>query len=103
MVDIAEEYQAAVNEEALLAAARGALLAEGLSGQVVGVSIEIAGDAEVQRLNREYRGVDRTTDVLSFANEEAPDWDGRPGVVYQLDDSDEPEGENEEDWAEEFE
>ena len=89
MVDIAEEYQATVTEEALIAAAKGALLAEGLGGQPIGVSIEIAGDDEVQRLNREYRGVDRTTDVLSFANEEAPDWDGRPGVVYELEDSDE--------------
>ena len=105
MVDIAAEYQAAVTEAALVAAARGALLAEGLGGQVIGVSIEIAGDAEVQRLNREYRGVDRTTDVLSFASEEAPDWEGRPGVVYQLDDStgEASEDAGEEEWAGEFE
>lgn len=86
IVDIGEAFQGAVSEAALVAAARGALLAEGLGGEPIGVSIEIAGDDEVQRLNREYRGVDSTTDVLSFASEEAPDWDGRPGVVYALED-----------------
>ncbi|MBN9391210.1 MAG: rRNA maturation RNase YbeY [Chloroflexi bacterium] len=100
-VDIGEPYQGAVTAEALVAAARGALLAEGLGGLPIGVSIEIAGDDEVQRLNREYRGVDRTTDVLSFANEEAPDWDGRPGVIYNLEEDVEAEDE-EGDWDEEY-
>lgn len=107
MVDIGEPFQEAVGEAALVAAARGALLAEGLGGQPISLSIEIADDAEVQRLNREYRGVDRTTDVLSFASEEAPDWDGRPGVLYALEDDEtaaesepEPEDEGESDWEE---
>jgi probable rRNA maturation factor len=30
------------------------------------VSIVLAGDASVRRLNRDFRGKDRTTDVLSF-------------------------------------
>lgn len=102
IVDIGESFKGAVSEEALVAAARGALLAEGLGGQPIGVSIEIAGDEEVQRLNREYRGVDRTTDVLSFANEEAPDWDGRPGVVYNLEGDQGSEEEDEGDWDEEY-
>ncbi len=83
-VEINEEFAASVEADEVLKAAQAALLAEGLSGQTIGVSIEVAGDEYVQRLNREYRGVDRTTDVLSFANEEAPDWEGRPCVVYQL-------------------
>ena len=39
------------------------------------VSVLLVDDAEMRRLNRDYRGVDRTTDVLAFAlNEgEAPD------------------------------
>ena len=35
------------------------------------VSIEFVGDAQMRRLNREYRGNDRTTDVLAFAFREA--------------------------------
>ena len=37
-----------------------------------GVSVRIAGDALVRRLNREYRGEDAPTDVLSFALAENP-------------------------------
>ncbi len=35
------------------------------------VSIECVGDGRMRRLNREYRGNDRTTDVLAFASREA--------------------------------
>jgi probable rRNA maturation factor len=40
-----------------------------------GVSIVLAGDATLRRLNRDFRGKDVTTDVLSFASgaEELPD------------------------------
>lgn len=39
------------------------------------VSVELVGDARMRRLNREWRGIDRTTDVLSFPGGEpaAPD------------------------------
>ncbi len=36
------------------------------------VGVVLAGDARVRALNREYRGVDRATDVLSFPFESAP-------------------------------
>lgn len=32
-----------------------------------GVSLAVVGDAKMQRLNNEYRGYDKTTDVLSFS------------------------------------
>ena len=35
------------------------------------VSIKFVGDTRMRRLNREYRGNDRTTDVLAFAFREA--------------------------------
>jgi probable rRNA maturation factor len=40
-----------------------------------GVSIVLSGDAMLRRLNREFRGKDATTDVLSFSSEgeEHPD------------------------------
>lgn len=31
-------------------------------------------DRQMRRLNREYRGIDKATDVLSFAYHEAADW-----------------------------
>ena len=33
----------------------------------VELSLLITGDREVHKLNREYRGIDKTTDVISFA------------------------------------
>lgn len=36
----------------------------------VEVSVRVTGDAEIRQLNRTYRGVDRATDVLSFALQE---------------------------------
>lgn len=51
----------------------------------MGVSVRIAGDALVRRLNREYRGEDAPTDVLSFALFDDPhDFVLPPGGVLQL-------------------
>jgi probable rRNA maturation factor len=73
--DIAEEYAEELEQERLIAAATAALKAEALGQQDIEVSIVITNDAEVQELNRSYRGVDRTTDVLSFSAEEEPDFE----------------------------
>ena len=43
------------------------------SGQV---SLLLTGDETVRELNREFRGVDRTTDVLSFSAEHGGHWMG---------------------------
>lgn len=52
------------------------------------VSVSVAGDRKIRRLNREYRGEDRVTDVLSFGCGDRPDYDlsdkGKP--VLQLGD-----------------
>lgn len=36
------------------------------------IAIVLTHDAELRRLNREWRGIDRATDVLSFAYDEGP-------------------------------
>ena len=49
--------------------AAAVLQAEGIT-DAVELSVLVTDDAELHRLNREYRNMDRPTDVLSFANEE---------------------------------
>lgn len=56
-------------------AVRAALAAAQVDGWLypdrpIEVSVAVTGDDEIQQLNREYRGVDRPTDVLSFALQE---------------------------------
>ena len=37
------------------------------------LTIRLTGDEELQKLNRDFRGVDRTTDILSFPGTETPE------------------------------
>ncbi|GIQ65342.1 endoribonuclease YbeY [Paenibacillus cisolokensis] len=52
--------------------------AEGLTDGEV--ALTFVDDAEIRRLNREYRNIDRPTDVLSFAMREESD--GEPGIIF---------------------
>jgi probable rRNA maturation factor len=49
------------------------------------LSILLVDDQEIRRLNREYRGIDRSTDVLSFAQQEQGD--SEPIRFHSEDDS----------------
>lgn len=60
-----EGFEGSVDERWLHDIVRAALRAEG-AGDTAEVSLVIAGQEEVHRLNREYLGEDRPTDVLSF-------------------------------------
>jgi probable rRNA maturation factor len=54
------------NELSRLAVARFANKAQRAAGVVGEVNILLTGDAEMQRLNRQFRRKDQSTDVLSF-------------------------------------
>ena len=47
-------------------AAEAAVKEEGLDPDVVSISVTFVGPEEIQELNRDYRGKDAVTDVLSF-------------------------------------
>lgn len=55
-----------------LAAWMQELVAE-LAPEADSVGVRFAGDRTVRRLNREFRGKDKATDVLSFPGEESPE------------------------------
>ena len=68
-------------------AAEAALLVAGVDDDIYEVSLVVCGDEDIHELNREYRGVDRPTDVLSFALEEGEDmWvpEGEPLLLGDI-------------------
>ncbi|MFD2612750.1 rRNA maturation RNase YbeY [Paenibacillus gansuensis] len=55
------------------------------------VALSFVTDEEIHALNKEYRGIDRPTDVLSFSMEETTDEE--LDIVYELEEGEEtPEG-----------
>ncbi|WP_127508181.1 rRNA maturation RNase YbeY [Paenibacillus humicus] len=60
--------------------------AEGMTeGEVV---VTFVDNARIHELNKEYRGIDRPTDVLSFAMQE--DGEDEPEIVFEVEDESEP-------------
>jgi probable rRNA maturation factor len=90
-VDVADPaWQAAVPDLAALVtrAARAALAEAGAPGGSVDGPVELAvrltDDAELQALNRQYRGKDRPTNVLSFPGDPADALPGEPVPLGDL-------------------
>jgi probable rRNA maturation factor len=65
-VQIKRGYGKAVSKKRLQLLAQAALAAEAVAPPVE-LGIVVTDDGTVRRLNRFYRGIDKTTDVLSFA------------------------------------
>jgi len=70
-VQIDDLYAPHVDEANLRGAAVATLIASGVEDAEV--TIVVTNDVAVQQLNRDYRGVDAPTDVLSFAAQEGND------------------------------
>ena len=60
-IQVAEGIKEYMHRSAVLCASQ-----EGLDADRLSVSISFVSKEEIQRLNKEYRGKDRVTDVLSF-------------------------------------
>ena len=66
ILDFAWDMSSVPEAEALLEkTARACLRTEGIDLPAY-AQVRVTGDAEIREINREYRGVDRATDVLSF-------------------------------------
>ncbi len=72
VIDISNDVESPIDVKAtwLRRVVRGALASADLR-DAVEVGLLLTGDDRVRRLNRDYRGEDRTTDVLAFALEES--------------------------------
>ncbi|MBX3052271.1 MAG: rRNA maturation RNase YbeY [Caldilineaceae bacterium] len=84
-IDIDERFAPDVTED-VLSQALAAVLTHQEIGPA-GVSIVVTDDAYVQRLNRDYRGVDAPTDVLSFASQDGGELDAdfAPEAAAEMD------------------
>ena len=76
-VQIFDEFERAVSASWLEAVCLAVLQQEGIAQHV---SVVIADDDTVRTLNAEYRGLDKTTDVLSFAFDNAGEYYGEGDV-----------------------
>lgn len=74
--------------EELIPLVRNALLVsagmEGLKESEIEVEVVFTNNTEIHRLNHEYRGYDRATDVLSFAWGESDPFPGDEGQLGQI-------------------
>lgn len=74
-VQVDEAFASEVDSELIERAVQAVLSSEEVTG-AVGVSILVTNDEELHRLNRDFRGVDAPTDVLSFGD------DGDEGTTF---------------------
>lgn len=69
LIDVISQYAGKVDEELIYRAAEAAIRRGADMKRDVVISVRVTDDQEIHRLNREFRGVDSPTDVLSFGLE----------------------------------
>jgi probable rRNA maturation factor len=79
-VQVDDRFAGAVDAGLIERVVATALTAEAVD-QPVEVSVLVTDDAALHRLNRDYRGLDAPTDVLSFADESDGDDQPHPSFV----------------------
>src|SRR3989338_3337439 len=67
-----------INKDAIKMAVSDVLQKHHIGGKVE-LGVSIVGDRKMHELNRKYRGIDSTTDILSFALE-----DSNPGSLQHI-------------------
>ena len=82
-ITIEEPFDDQLSEEWFRRIVEQIMLAEAVD-EPVELSLLITGDETVHELNREYREIDRTTDVLAFAFQEESDFPSIPDGAVQL-------------------
>ena len=75
-ISVSEDFRQDLSEDWLEQALRLALSEALLPDEPCQVSLLVTDDATVQELNRDYRGLDEVTDVLSFSATHCGHWEG---------------------------
>ncbi len=87
-----EPIPAVLGDAWLTAAVEAALGLAVPSDEAYQVSLLVTGDDVVQGLNRDYRGLDEVTDVLSFSASHSGSWEGDPGAPQSYPDGGNDDG-----------
>jgi probable rRNA maturation factor len=82
-ISVAEPFQDELSEEWLEEVVAGALQVALPPGEPCQVSLVIVDDATIRELNRQYRGLDEVTDVLSFSIVHQGHWEGEDNMAAE--------------------
>jgi probable rRNA maturation factor len=80
-VDVTDATRSGPNADVVAELVAFVLLAERAAPAEVGVAF--VGERRIRQLNRDHRGIDSVTDVLSFPLEEAGEWDDGAGACLE--------------------
>ena len=77
-ISVDEPYQQELSEVWLRTVMEAALVEALPQGEPAQVGLMVTDDKTVQELNRQFRGLDEVTDVLSFSASHSGHWEGDP-------------------------